>query len=56
MKQTMISFKKTTSFLKTTPLMEDNPLDITHDTVQKGERFSDKKRYTPSMGDNNNAV
>ena len=47
MKQTMISFKKTTSFLKTTPLMEDNPLDITHDTVQKGERFSDQKKNNP---------
>ena len=56
LKQTMISFKKTTSSLKTTPLVEDNPLDISFDTVQQGERFSDMKRYTPSMGDNNNAV
>ena len=56
LKQTMISFKKTTSSLKTTPLVEDNPLDISLDTVQQGERFSDMKRYTPSMGDNNNAV
>ena len=53
LKQTMISFKKTTSSLKTTPLVEDNPLDISPDTVQQGERFSDMKRYTPSMGDNN---
>ena len=53
LKQTMISFKKTTSSLNTTPLVEDNPLDISPDTVQQGERFSDMKRYTPSMGDNN---
>ena len=48
LRQTKISFMKTTSSRKTTISVRDNIPDITIDNLQKGERFSDIT--TPSKG------